>query len=510
MPEELRPDDPDSFGAYRLLSRLGQGGMGTVYLGEGADGQRVAIKVINPELAGSTQFLDRFRREVAAARRVRRFCTAPVLDASLDDAPLYVVTEFIAGPTLQEVVAESGPLRGSDLEGLAVGVATALSAIHDASLVHRDLKPSNVLLSPVGPRVIDFGIARALDAQNGVTRTGQIIGTPAFLAPELVIGGEVSFASDVFSWGCVVVFAGVGRGPFEGNTIPEILHRVAYEPPQLDGLDPSLRALVERALRKSPADRPTVPEMLEQLTGRRSPEPSAEASRPQSQPTQAVRQGLPTQAVQQGPPTQPAHQIQPPPPGPPPRGPQPYETSPLLPPRHTAPPYRPAWTNPPAPRRPRRSGCVIGALIVALAVAVALVIVLVAAIGARDSGQDGGSAQASGRSHTTSDVGTGFLGTWRGSINQPGDPNSPYPAVLTMKSGRVDDIIGTSSYPTLKCSGRLTLLTASKNRLTVRENITKGTTNCITATITLVHRSNGSLDYSFSSPAPGHGTLKKH
>jgi serine/threonine protein kinase len=491
MPEELRLDDPDSFGAYRLLSRLGQGGMGTVYLGESADGQRVAIKVINPELAGSAQFLDRFRREVAAARRVRRFCTAPVLDASLADAPLYVVTEFIAGPTLQEAVEESGPLRGSDLEGLAVGVATALSAIHDASLVHRDLKPSNVLLSPVGPRVIDFGIARALDAHTGVTRTGQIIGTPAFLAPELVVGGEVSFASDVFSWGCVVVFAGVGRGPFEGNTIPEILHRVAYEPPRLEGLDAGLRALVERVLQKSPTDRPTVPEMLYQLTGHRSPEPSAEASRPQSQP--------PTQTWV------PLQQSQPPPPGPPPRGPQPYETSPLLPPRHTQPPYHPAWTHPPAQYRPRRRGGVVGKLIAALAGAAVLAIVLVAVFVPRDSGKDGGSSQSSGQSS----VGTSFLGTWRGSIDQQGDPHSPYPVVLAMKSGRVDDIIGHSSYPTLKCSGQLTLLTASKDRLTVREDVTEGITHCVTATITLVHRPNGSLDFSFSTPQPGHGTLRK-
>ena len=494
MPEELRLDDPDSFGAYRLLSRLGRGGMGTVYLGESPDGQRVAIKVINPELAGSAQFLDRFRREVAAARRVRRFCTAPVLDASLDDAPLYVVTEFIAGPTLQEAVDESGPLRGADLEGLAVGVATALSAIHDANLVHRDLKPSNVLLSPVGPRVIDFGIARALDTHTGVTRTGQIIGTPSFLAPELVIGGEVSLASDIFSWGCVVVFAGVGRGPFEGNTIPEILHRVAYEPPRLEGLDPGLRVLVERALQKSPADRPTVPELLEQLTGRRSPEPSAQPSRLQSQPTQTMEHS------------------QLPPPGPPPRGPQPYRNSPLPPSRYTPPPYRPAWTHPPAPYRPRRSSRVLRTLIAAMAGAV-LVIILLAAIRSGDSGQDGVSPQSSGRSsHTTtgqSHVGTGFLGTWRGSIDQQGDPKSPYPAVLSVKSGRVNQIIGHSSYPTLNCSGQLTLLTASKDRLTVRENITEGVTHCITATITLVHRSNGTLDYSFSSPVPGHGTLRK-
>jgi serine/threonine protein kinase len=357
--------------------------------------------------------------------------------------------------------------------------------------VHRDLKPSNVLLSPVGPRVIDFGIARALDAHTGVTRTGQIIGTPAYLAPELVIGGDVTLASDVFSWGCVVVFAGVGRGPFEGTTIPEILHRVAYEPPRLEGLDPGLRALVERALQKSPDDRPTVPELLEQLTGRRSPQPSAQPNPLQSLPTQTMEQSRL------------------PPPGPPPRGPQPYRYSPPPPPRHVPPRYHSAWTHPSAPYPPRRRGRVVGTLIAAMAAAAVLVIALLAAT---RSGHNGGSPQSSGRSSpkTTgkSRVDTSFLGTWRGSIDQQGDPKSPYPAVLSMKSGRVNDIVGRSSYPTLHCSGQLTLLTASKDRLTVRENITEGT-NCVTATLTLVHRSNGSLDYSFSSPVPGHGTLRK-
>jgi len=271
MPEPLNPDDPSIMGHYRLLSRLGRGGMGTVYLAEGPEGRRVAVKVINLELANSPQFLERFRREVEAARRVRRFCTAPVLDFALETPPWYIVTEFVDGPSLQETVEQRGPLHGSDLEGLAVGVATALSAIHDAGLVHRDLKPANVLLSPVGPRVIDFGIARALDAPSGVTGTGQIIGTPAYLAPELVTGGQLSAAADVFSWGCVVAFAGTGRSPFSGRTLPETLHRVAYDVPVLDGLDEELKGVVERSLAKNPAVRPTVPELLEQLTGRRTP-----------------------------------------------------------------------------------------------------------------------------------------------------------------------------------------------------------------------------------------------
>jgi serine/threonine protein kinase len=265
--ESLRPGDPRELGAYRLVARLGRGGMGTVFLGEGGSGRRVAIKVINPELAGEEAFRERFRREVTAARQVRRFCTAPVIDAQLDQAPLFVVTEFIAGPSLAKVVAERGALADFDLEGLGVGVATALAAIHGAGIVHRDLKPANVLLSATGPRVIDFGIARALDSTGGPTLTGTVVGTPAYLAPELLRGEPVTPASDVFSWGAVMAFAGTGRPPFDGRTLPEILHRVAYDPPALDGLDTGLHALVERALDKQPANRPTTQDLLTELVG---------------------------------------------------------------------------------------------------------------------------------------------------------------------------------------------------------------------------------------------------
>ncbi|KAB2351360.1 serine/threonine-protein kinase [Actinomadura rudentiformis] len=267
MTEMLQANDPLMLGRYLLSGRLGRGGMGTVYLGEDPEGHRVALKVINTELAGDPVFHERFVREVEAARRVRRFCTAPVLDASLEGDTIFVVTEYIDGPTLDQAVSERGPLRGSNLDGLAVGVATALSAIHDAGLVHRDLKPANVLLSAVGPRVIDFGIARALDAQTGVTTTGQVVGTPAYMAPELLTGGEITPASDVFSWGCVVAFAGTGHSPFEGQLVPEILYKVVHEQPRLDGLDPALREVVEAALAKDPAGRPSVPELLERLAG---------------------------------------------------------------------------------------------------------------------------------------------------------------------------------------------------------------------------------------------------
>ncbi|MBT2208678.1 MULTISPECIES: DUF4389 domain-containing protein [Actinomadura] len=269
----LQHDEPRVLGPYRLLGRLGRGGMGTVYLGAESTGRRVAVKVVNRELAGEPEFLARFRREVTAARRVHRFCTAPVLDAELDQDPPYIVTEYIDGPSLEKAVLERGPLPGSDLEGLAVGVATALTAIHGAGIVHRDLKPSNVLLSSTGPRVIDFGIARALDAPDGPTRTGQFVGTPAYIAPEVLRGAPVEQASDVFSWACVVAYAGTGRPPFLGRTVAETFERIGAAEPVLDGLDPRLRAIVAAALAKDPAARPTARALLARLVGQEEADP---------------------------------------------------------------------------------------------------------------------------------------------------------------------------------------------------------------------------------------------
>ncbi|MEV0660597.1 serine/threonine-protein kinase [Actinomadura luteofluorescens] len=307
--ETLRPGDPAELGPYRLVGRLGRGGMGTVYLGEDRAGRRVAVKMINRELAGEVTFRERFRREVTAAGQVRRFCTAPVMDAELDTDPLYVVTEYIDGPSLEKAVQDKGPLPGSDLEGLAVGVATALAAIHGAGIVHRDLKPANVLLSSTGPRVIDFGIARALDAADGPTRTGQFVGTPNYLPPELLRGEPVSPASDVFSWGCVVAYAGTGHPPFAGNTVPEIFYRVVHEEPNLDGLDPGLRDVVAAALDKDPRRRPTVQDLLGRLVGNGQADPARLAETvqaswhgPASDPTVQARTA---QAAFQQPPSAP-------------------------------------------------------------------------------------------------------------------------------------------------------------------------------------------------------------
>ncbi|MGI5322442.1 protein kinase domain-containing protein [Actinomadura nitritigenes] len=257
-------DLPDRIGPYRVAGRLGEGGMGTVYVGLDGTGRKVAIKVIRREYAADRQYRARFQAEVAAAQRVRPFCTAPVLDADPAADPPYLVTEFVNGPSLDAAVAEDGPLRGADLEAVAVGIATALTAIHDAGVVHRDLKPANVLLSTFGPRVIDFGIARSVDGTR-LTATGGIVGTPAFMAPEQLDGRGATPASDVFAWGATVAFAARGGPCFGGDSIPAIIHQIVSGKPDLGGLSGTLLGAVEAALAKDPARRPSAQALLDRL-----------------------------------------------------------------------------------------------------------------------------------------------------------------------------------------------------------------------------------------------------
>lgn len=261
-------------GGYVLRRELGRGGMGVVHLAATPTGGLAAVKVIHEHLARDPAFRRRFDREVAAARRVARFCTAPVLDSGLDGGVAYLVTEYVKGPDLAQAVKEQGPLSGANLEALAVGIATALTAIHGAGVVHRDLKPSNVLLSPLGPRVIDFGIAQLADTNSVASQA--IVGTPAFMAPEQVRGAAVTPAADVYAWGGVIAYAGTGRLPFGGGAPHEVLYRIVNEGPRLDGLDERMRAIVERAMAKDPARRPTAQELLGELVG--GPATSAAAS----------------------------------------------------------------------------------------------------------------------------------------------------------------------------------------------------------------------------------------
>ncbi|MEV0972901.1 serine/threonine-protein kinase [Microtetraspora glauca] len=254
-------------GGYVLRRELGRGGMGVVHLASTSTGGLAAVKVIHPHLARDPAFRRRFDREVTAARSVARFCTAPVLDAGIEEGVAYLVTEYVKGPDLAQAVREQGPLTGGNLEALAVGIATALHAIHGAGVIHRDLKPSNVLLSPLGPRVIDFGIAQLVDNQSLASQA--IVGTPAFMAPEQVRADPLTPAADVYAWGGVIAFAGTGRLPFGGGSPSEVLYRIVNEGPNLDGLDERMRAVVERAMAKDPARRPSAQRLLDELVGGR-------------------------------------------------------------------------------------------------------------------------------------------------------------------------------------------------------------------------------------------------
>ncbi|NDU77695.1 protein kinase [Actinomadura sp. DSM 109109] len=259
----LEPDDPRWFGAFRTVGVLGEGGMGKVYAGRARDGRLVAIKAIRAELARNEDFRARFRREAASAVRVPAYVTAEVLAADPDAPVPYLVTEYIDGPSLQELVAGGAPLHGAELHQLAVAVATALKGVHDAGLMHRDLKPGNVLLSRLGPRVIDFGIARTPEATR-ITAKGQAMGTPAYMAPEQLLN-DPRPASDIFAWGGVVLFAATGHRPFGGDTVKVIVGQIMNDEPDLRGLPGNLRGAVAAAMRKDAGARPTAAQLLEML-----------------------------------------------------------------------------------------------------------------------------------------------------------------------------------------------------------------------------------------------------
>ncbi|MBA9054972.1 hypothetical protein HDA42_004150 [Streptomyces costaricanus] len=268
--EELGPGDPQRIGGYRLLARLGAGGMGMVYLARSDRGRTAAVKLVREELAAREEFRARFRREVGAARRVGGYWTAPVLDADTEAAVPWVATGYVAGPSLQQVVGhDHGALPERSVRILAAGLAHALKDIHAAGIVHRDLKPSNVLVTIDGPRVIDFGIARALETGTaggeGLTQTGSLVGSPGFMAPEQVRGDKVTPACDVFSLGSVLTYAATGRMPFgnAGSGVHALMFRIAQEEPDLAGVPEGIADLVRECLRKDPAARPSLDALLE-------------------------------------------------------------------------------------------------------------------------------------------------------------------------------------------------------------------------------------------------------
>jgi Protein kinase domain len=252
----LTADDPRVIGEYRLRGQLGSGGMGRVYLGLSPAGRAVAIKVVHPSLASDSDFLRLFQYEVASAKAVSGIYTAPVVATGLDDRPPWLATAFVQGPSLAQVVREHGALPEPALRPLLAGLVEALQAIHACGVVHRDLKPPNVLLAADGPRVIDFGISRAVEAA-AVTATGAMFGTPGYMSPEQAEGKPASPASDVFALGCVMVYAATGAPPFGEGTPAAVLYRVVHSEPALDSLPPWLREPVAGCLAKDAAARPT-------------------------------------------------------------------------------------------------------------------------------------------------------------------------------------------------------------------------------------------------------------
>ncbi|GAA2082447.1 hypothetical protein GCM10009801_42200 [Streptomyces albiaxialis] len=260
--QELEADDPEKLGDYTLVARLGAGGMGTVYLSHTQAGRPVAIKAIRPELADDPTFRRRFRREVAAAQRVHGLHTAPVIDSDIDGTPLWLATAFVEGPTLSTAVTRHGPLPESAVLLLAAGVAEALQAVHGAGIVHRDLKASNVLLATDGPRVIDFGIARAADA-TALTDTGVAVGTPSFMSPEQAVNEEVGPATDIFSLGQLVTYAAKGTPAFGEGQAYGVLYRIVHEEPDLADVPEALLPLLNRCLAKDPGERPSPAEVID-------------------------------------------------------------------------------------------------------------------------------------------------------------------------------------------------------------------------------------------------------
>ncbi|EFE76366.1 serine/threonine protein kinase [Streptomyces filamentosus NRRL 15998] len=469
--DKLGPDDPHRIGAYRLLGRLGEGGMGQVFLARSDRGRTVALKLVRRELAEQPEFRARFRQEVHAAHRVGGAWTAPVLDSDTEAPVPWVATGYVAGPSLQRVVSGRpgapvtasgayGPLPARSVRFLGSGLAHALQHIHGAGLIHRDLKPSNVLMTIDGPRVIDFGIARALEsvADGDLTRTGVLVGSPGFMAPEQVRGERVTTACDVFCLGSVLAYAASGRLPFgtaESGGVHALMFRIAQEDPDLTGVPAELADVVRDCLAKDPAARPGTDEILARLGEADADEPwlpatllaqlgrqavgLLDAEDPEEPQRQEASSGP---AASDGPRTL-TSAPWPPPPQPPAQPMQPpHPAQPLAPitPAHFAP-------TPPPPTRERRSA---GATVALIAVAVVVAIGAGGSVyafmkgdgpgttaspgpsGSADAGSGGKGQQGSGEGA----VPEGFLGTWSGSI--PGEQGSST-RMLTIRQGDVGD-----------------------------------------------------------------------
>ncbi|GAA3578248.1 hypothetical protein GCM10022419_069590 [Nonomuraea rosea] len=300
----LHSGEPRHVAGYRLLGGLGDGGQGSVFLGRDADGGHAAVKVLHARLTGNDRARRRFLQESATAARVAGFCTAKVLGSGLVEGRPYIVSEFIDGPSLHERVLAGGPLSGGELERLAVGTITALTAIHGAGIVHRDFKPSNILMGPDGPRVIDFGIAKAMDAS---TTASSVVGTPGYMAPEQIAGESATAATDLFSWASSIGFAATGEPLFGRDSIPAVMNRILHAEPDVSVVAEPLRSVLESCLAKNPAARPSADHALKRLLGHKPPQPTTvpPATSPEAPPTASPavpRAAVPRIASPAGPP----------------------------------------------------------------------------------------------------------------------------------------------------------------------------------------------------------------
>jgi eukaryotic-like serine/threonine-protein kinase len=507
--EALRPGDPLQVGAYRLLARLGGGGMGTVYLGRTAGGRTVAVKLIRTEFTADPEFRRRFQQEVTAARRVSGRWTPPVLDADTDGQQPWVATAYVPGPDLAEALRRFGPLPLPTVRTLGAGLAEGLLTLHNSGLVHRDVKPSNVLLSLDGPRVIDFGIARALDGTGtALTQTGTVIGSPGYMSPEQATGHPAGPASDIFSLGAVLAVAATGRPPFgEGPTAVAVMYRVLHEQPDLDGLPGTLCEIVAACLDKDPTRRPPPQQIRTHLL----PEPDATVPQRGWLPP-AISEAVARMATELLHLDAPQAQAPPPP-----------SSSPTAPSWHTMPAtqfeppsFAPALI-PGAARRPRRRSLAMTALVTA-AVTTGVVWAVLAngshggstgSATATDAPSTSGAAAAgtsakaasnapaqstpgkrTGAAPNTSaasgDLPAGMLGTWQ--YNGGGSAGDGYTVTVavTLHQGRLGGAVGTlrSTQPDgVTCQAVLRLASAGSDRITVNGTDPTGGSECQSADI---------------------------
>ncbi|WP_103937233.1 serine/threonine-protein kinase [Thermomonospora echinospora] len=561
----LEAGDPRRLGNYEVIGRLGAGGQGAVYLARGADGEHVAVKLLHAQMAADPAARARFAREVAAAQKVAPFCTARVLQADVAGDQPFIVSEFIDGPSLHDVVAHNGPLGAVELERLAIGTVTALAAIHEENIVHRDFKPNNVLLASDGPRVVDFGIARTVNSQeSAVTATGMVVGTPGYLAPEQLTGAPLQPAVDIFAWGATMVFAATGQSPFEADTLPVIINRILNEEPDLSALAEPLRGLVGRCLSKDPAGRPQAAQLLLQLLGHvgaapATPAPASEelldqgtriASRmappppvppapmhtpppqPMTPPPMPLHQG----GYQPGPATPPPQPITPPPmplhqggyqPGPMTPPPQPMTPPPMHQPMHQQPMHqqpmqRPPMTPPPGPAyqgRQSSNGPVIAGIGCGVVLVLALVVfvIAVAVSGGEDDPDPDYSPPALPSSSSSPGAGSdrlplAFNGVWEGKGFQPSSTtDKTWDVRFTLLGGSTTGLVSydAASYD---CRGTLTLQPgATSLRATYKINITSG--SCLSGYVTFIYLNSTTLRFeereTLDEPYIASGTLTK-